>query len=57
MRITIILLQVMALGILDWSWRGGARSRDMLEDAVDYCYECGAEIPAGDLYCDDCCDE
>jgi hypothetical protein len=56
MRTAIILLQVMTLGILDWSWRGGARSRDMLEDAVDYCADCGTEIPAGDYLCDECCE-
>lgn len=36
-------------------WSGGARSADMLEDATDECDDCGAEIPAGDVYCDECC--
>jgi len=30
------------------------QSQDMLENAVDYCADCGDEIPAGDYLCRDC---
>jgi hypothetical protein len=43
------------MGAIERTWTPRAnQTLTTLEGETDECADCGAAVPAGDLYCDDC---